>query len=81
MGESKDQIRRYVRLTNLVPELLQFVDEGRIKMRPAVELSYLEICCGLTKDIQADTAMPEAIRQNCLRRVETLAQILEKYSA
>lgn len=46
-----------------------------------VELSYLEICCGLTKDIQTDTAMPEAIRQNCLRRVETLAQILEKYSA
>ena len=40
VGESKDQIRRYIRLTNLVPELLEFVDEGRIKMRPAVELSY-----------------------------------------
>jgi ParB family chromosome partitioning protein len=45
VGESKDQIRRYVRLTNLVPELLQFVDEGRIKMRPAVELSYLDEDC------------------------------------
>ena len=42
VGESKDQIRRYIRLTNLVPELLEFVDEGRIKMRPAVELSYLD---------------------------------------
>ena len=42
VGESKDQIRRYIRLTNLVPELLQLVDEGRIKMRPAVELSYLD---------------------------------------
>ena len=45
VGESKDQVRRYVRLTNLVPELLQFVDEGRIKMRPAVELSYLDEDC------------------------------------
>lgn len=41
VGESREQIRRYIRLTNLVPELLEFVDEGRIKMRPAVELSYL----------------------------------------
>ena len=41
VGESKDQVRRYIRLTNLVPELLELVDEGKIKMRPAVELSYL----------------------------------------
>ena len=40
--DSKTQIQRYVRLTNLVPELLDYVDEGRIKMRPAVELSYLD---------------------------------------
>ena len=46
-----------------------------------VELSYLEICYGLTKDILADTAMPESIRQSCLRRVKALAQILAKYSA
>lgn len=45
VGESKDTIRRYIRLTNLVPELLQLVDEGRIKMRPAVELSYLDEDC------------------------------------
>ena len=42
VGESREQIRRYIRLTNLVPELLDFVDEGKIKMRPAVELSYLD---------------------------------------
>lgn len=42
IGESREQIRRYIRLTNLVPELLEYVDEGRIKMRPAVELSYLD---------------------------------------
>lgn len=40
-GESKDQVRRYIRLTELVPEILELIDEGRIGMRPAVELSYL----------------------------------------
>lgn len=41
-GDSQTQVRRYVRLTYLVPELLEMVDEGRIKMRPAVEISYLD---------------------------------------
>ncbi|MDD6434316.1 MAG: ParB/RepB/Spo0J family partition protein [Ruminococcus bromii] len=41
-GDSRNQIHRYIRLTFLVPELLELVDEGRIKMRPAVELSYLD---------------------------------------
>ncbi len=41
-GESVTQIKRYIRLTNLVPELLEFVDEGKIGMRPAVEMSYLD---------------------------------------
>lgn len=42
VDESSRQIQRYVRLTYLVPELLEMVDEGRIKMRPAVEISYLD---------------------------------------
>ncbi len=41
-GDSQTQIQRYIRLTNLVPELLEYVDDGRMKMRPAVELSYLD---------------------------------------
>ena len=41
VGESREQIRRYIRLTELVPEILQMVDEYRIAFRPAVELSYL----------------------------------------
>ena len=41
-GESGDQVRRYIRLTYLVPELQEFVDKGQRKMRPAVELSYLD---------------------------------------
>ena len=40
-GDSKNQVRRYIRLTNLIPEILQYVDEGRISFTPAVELSYL----------------------------------------
>ena len=42
-GESRDQVFRYIRLTNLVPELLHMVDDGRIALRPAVELSYLHL--------------------------------------
>ena len=41
VGESRNQIQRYIRLTELVPEILQMVDEYRIAFRPAVELSYL----------------------------------------
>lgn len=40
--DSSEQIRRYVRLNELTPELLEFVDEGKIGLRPAVELSYLQ---------------------------------------
>ncbi len=47
VGEGKDNIRRYIRLTELTPALLQMVDEGKIAFRPAVELSYL------TKEEQA----------------------------
>ena len=41
-GESKDQVRRYIRLTDLIPELLSMVDDGKIAFNPAVEISYLD---------------------------------------
>ena len=41
VGESHEQIRKYIRLTELIPEILEMVDEKKIAMRPAVELSYL----------------------------------------
>ena len=41
VGESREQIRRYIRLTELVPEILQMVDDRQIAFRPAVEISYL----------------------------------------
>ena len=40
-GDSYEQVRRFIRLTNLIPEILDMVDDGRIAFRPAVELSYL----------------------------------------
>ncbi|MEE0186316.1 MAG: ParB/RepB/Spo0J family partition protein [Oscillospiraceae bacterium] len=66
-GESHEQVRKYIRLTNLVPELLEFVDEGRIKMRPAVELSYLNEDCqrDLVDEIDLNDCTPshdQAIR-------------------
>ena len=48
VGESREQVRRYIRLTNLIPELLEKVDLEEIALRPAVELSYL------TKDEQLE---------------------------
>ena len=59
-GDSQTQVRRYIRLTNLVPELLELVDEGRIKMRPAVELSYLDEDCqrDVVDEIDLNDATP-----------------------
>ena len=41
VGESREQVRRYIRLTELIPELLERVDKGEIALRPAVDISYL----------------------------------------
>ena len=59
-NDSKTQIQRYIRLTELVPELLEYVDEGRIKMRPAVELSYLDEDCqrDVVEEIDLNDATP-----------------------
>ena len=75
-GDSRNQIHRYVRLTNLVPELLEFVDEGRIKMRPAVELSYLDEDCqrDVVDEIDLNDATPshdQTIRIGIFKAEET----------
>lgn len=60
VGESKNTIFRYIRLTELIPELLQLVDESRIAFRPAVELSYLkkEEQAALLEEISYTDATP-----------------------
>ena len=65
-GESQDQVRRYIRLTEFIPELLKLVDEEQIKLRPAVEISYM------TEEEQAD--LLDAI--NCLQATPSHAQAI-----
>ena len=55
-GESRNQVRRYIRLTNLIPGILDMVDEGKIALTPAVELSYLD---GETQEILLDAMKRE----------------------
>ena len=72
-GESKNQVRRYIRLTHLVPELLQLVDDGRIAFTPAVELSYLteEEQYALLEEIERNDATP-SLSQAC--RLKKMSQ-------
>ena len=57
VGEGKDNIRRYIRLTELLPDLLDMVDEGKIALRPAVEMSYIPK--GLQRSIADNIAMEQ----------------------
>ena len=59
-GESREQVRRYIRLTNLQAPILQMVDEGKIALTPAVELSYLkqEEQLGLVDAMEANDCTP-----------------------
>ena len=79
VNESETQIKRYIRLTNLIPELLELVDEGRIAMRPAVEISYLpeEAQIQLYETIDYNDATPshyQAIRLRNFHRDGKLTQ-------
>jgi ParB family chromosome partitioning protein len=70
-NESQTQIQRYIRLTELIPELLDLVDEGQIALRPAVELSYIpkEMQQKLYEVIELDQATPthaQAIRMRSM---------------
>ena len=62
--DSNTQIQRYIRLTNLVPELLDMVDEGKVAMRPAVELSYLseEEQRSLVETIECEDCTPSHVQ-------------------
>ena len=67
IGESKNQIFRYIRLTELIPQILDMVDEGRIAFRPAVEISYLlkseqEVLLEAMSFIDATPSLAQAIK-------------------
>lgn len=72
-GESQDQVRRYIRLTELIPEILQLVDEKRIAFRPAVELSYLSeenqyVLLDIMQFSDATPSLAQAIRMKKLEQ-------------
>lgn len=73
-GDSKNQVLRYVRLTYLIPELLQLVDDGKIALTPAVELSYLPE--------KAQTYLLEEMRRNdCTPSLSQAIRLKKEYQA
>ena len=72
--ESARQVQRYIRLTYLIPELLQFVDDGKIALTPAVELSYLPE--------KAQTCLLEEMRRNdCTPSLSQAIRLKKEYQA
>ena len=73
-GDSKNQVLRYVRLTHLIPELLQLVDDGKIALTPAVELSYLPE--------KAQTCLLEEMcRNDCTPSLSQAIRMKKEYQA
>ena len=77
VGESREQIRRYIRLTELIPEILEMVDEGQIAMRPAVEISYFpkKLQKSLLMNMEREACTPshdQTIRMRRLLREDKL---------
>ena len=73
-GDSKNQVLRYVRLTHLIPELLQLVDDGKIALTPAVELSYLPE--------KAQTCLLEEMRRNdCTPSLSQAIRLKKEYQS
>ncbi len=84
VGESRNQIQRYIRLTELVPEILQMVDERRIAFRPAVEISYLtdEQQYTLLEEMEYNDATPslaQAIKMKKLSQEGKLSDDVIRY--
>lgn len=78
-GESGRQIQRYIRLNNLVPEIMSLVDEGRIGMTPAVELSYIpqEEQAMVMEAIDSEQATPSLSQAQRLRKMSTAGELNE----
>ena len=79
-GESHEQIRKYIRLTNLLPDLLSKVDEGKIAMRPAVELSYLaeKEQQSLLDSIESEDCTPSYAQAMKMRRFSQEGNLTEE---
>ena len=78
-GTSKDQIRRYIRLTELSPPLQQMVDDKKIAMTPAVELSYLKPReqALLVETIESEQATPSLSQAQRMKKLSQIGQLNE----
>ena len=76
-GESKNQVRRYIRLTNLIPEILQMVDQGKIALTPAVELSYLKESeqRDLLETMESEDCTPSLSQSQQLKRMSQSGEL------
>ena len=76
-NESRDQVFRYIRLTNLIPDLLQLVDEERIALTPAVELSYLteQEQYDLMSTIESEDCTPSLSQAQRLKKLSQAGQL------
>ncbi len=81
VNESSRQIHRYIRLTNLIPELLDLVDEGKIALTPAVELSYLNEVeqADLVEEIRVCDATPNLSQAQRLRAISREEGLTPEY--
>jgi len=70
-GDSASQVKRYIRLTNLIPEILKMVDEERVALTPAVELSYLEMFeqNALYRIMERDDVTPSVYQAKLMRQL------------
>jgi len=80
VGESREQIRRFIRLTNLIPEMLNLVDDKKIAMRPAVEISYLtpEEQLNLADAIAAEQCTPSHDQTLRMKRFSQEGKLTEE---
>ena len=78
-GESQDKIRNYIRLTELTPQILNMVDEGKIAMRPAVEMSYLppEQQESVLNTIDSEQSTPSHVQAMKMRKFSEEGQLNE----
>ena len=76
-SDSRNQIQRYIRLTHLIPDILKLVDEGKIALTPAVELSYLqpseqEMLFSVMDSDEVTPSLPQARRLRRMSEAQTL---------
>ena len=76
-GESASQVKRYIRLTNLIPEILQMVDQGKIALTPAVELSYLKESeqRNLLETMESEDCTPSLSQSQQLKRMSQSGEL------